>query len=59
MTDPDAVEPVSTSVRLVADWKGARVLEYAVECAACHARNWVVVGVDPGEYRCVECCDYL
>jgi hypothetical protein len=58
VADPDSGEPVTTSIRIM-DAGGARVLEHAVGCGECKTRNWVVVGTDPGEYRCVSCCGYL
>jgi hypothetical protein len=48
-----------TEVRVIEYEDGTRVLEYAMTCENCGSKNWILVGTDPGEYRCNNCTGWL
>jgi len=51
-------DTITTDVRVNASEEG-RTLEFRVICIHCRADNWIVVGTDAGEYRCINCVERL
>jgi hypothetical protein len=53
---------IKTDVRLLLyieeDNSQHRQLEFLYK-HSCGADNWLVIGTDPGEYRCIGCVDWL
>lgn len=44
------------------EWEGPAyryILEAAVKCSECGTANWVIIGTDPGDYRCINCTSWL
>jgi hypothetical protein len=35
------------------------LLELQTKCGHCGKPNWILVGTDPGEYRCEDCVEWL
>lgn len=49
---------VTTDVRINVT-NEVRNLESKVPCPNCGVENWVIIGTDPGEYRCIRCTMWL
>jgi succinate dehydrogenase/fumarate reductase-like Fe-S protein len=58
VTFVDVDESMITAIVSIND-SGVQSLEYQLKCRQCGAGNWVAVGTDSGEYRCMKCMEWL
>jgi hypothetical protein len=52
-------ETITTTVRILEYPDGERIVEYSMTCENCGSKNWILMGSDPGEYRCSNCTGWL
>jgi hypothetical protein len=53
------IDTVTATVSVKAGDDGVQYLEYRVPCPTCKAENWLAVGTDSSEYRCIKCTWWL
>jgi hypothetical protein len=51
-------DSITTDLRIVAEEYG-QAAEFAHMCRTCKMFNWIGIGLDPCEYRCVNCVLWL